>query len=157
MTDILLISMIVLPVLTTFFLKSNAALAYLVVCVGFVVSTSAVGDLKHLLNQMDLSVTETTLALVILLLPLILTLLLLRGAPSHGFRFMLQLVVAACAGALLALLIGPLLNASAQIRLADSTIWPTLQSFQAPLIGAGALLSLLVIWFGGLKHSKKHK
>ena len=158
MVDILIAALIVLPLVATFLLKSNSAVAYLVICAGFVVSTSAVGGLKQLLNQMDLSVTETTLALIILLLPLILTLLLIRGAPAKGFKFIMQLVVAACAGALLALSIAPLLNATAQIRLADSAIWQTLQSLQAPIIGAGALLSLLVIWFGGLAHhGKKHK
>lgn len=126
---------------------------------GFVLSTSVVGDLRQLLNQMDLSVTETTLALGLLALPLILTLLLVRSPARHGAMLVLNLLAAAGAGGLLALSVAPLLGSSAEFSTEQSKIWPYLRDFQAAVIGAGGLLSFVLIWLGSFKSGghKKHK
>lgn len=158
MTDAILAALILSPAIITFLLKSNAALGFLALCASFVVSTSAVGDLKQLLNQMDLTVTETTLALVVLVLPLLMTLLLVRSPSGKGVKFVLQLAAAVAAGGLLALSVGPLITASTEFDLEASKLWSNLQNVQAGVIGAGALISFVLIWLGGLSHSrKKHK
>lgn len=155
MTDVILGALILAPVVLTLILKSNAALGFLALCAGFVLSTSAVGDLKQLLNEMDLSVTETTLALAFIALPLLVTLLLVRGSAKRGIQFILQLLVALAAGGLLALSIAPLLGHSSEFDLRTSKIWENIQSIQAGVIGIGALLSLVLIWVGGFSHSRK--
>ena len=157
MTDIILGAIIILPVAISFLLKSNGAIGFLTVCAGFVLSTSAVGDLKQLLNQMDLTVTETTLALVLVSAPMLLTLLLVRSPARHGPMFIMQLLAALAAGGLLALTIGPLLGESDEFNLNNSQIWKTLQDIQAPFIGAGALISFMLIWAGGFQHHRKKK
>lgn len=155
MADVALAALVLGPAVITYFLKSNAALGFMALCVGFVLSTSVIGDLEHLLSETNLSLTEDTLALILVLVPYLGTLLLSRKAAGRGMHFYLQLLVALAGGGLLALTIGPLLSSS-QVNIFDSKFWEQLQNIQAGIIGAGALLSLVLIWFGGIKHSKKH-
>ncbi|MBA3757360.1 hypothetical protein H0X09_00615 [Candidatus Saccharibacteria bacterium] len=157
MTDFILGVLILAPLALTFFLKSNAGLGFMALCTGFVLSTSVVGDLKQLLNQMDLTVTESSLAITIIVLPFLLTLLLVRSSSKKGIFFILQLTAAICAGGLLALSISPLIPASLEFNLKSSSVWDVLQGAQAAVIGLGALFSFLVIWLGGFQHNRKKK
>ena len=157
MVEILLGVMILGPLVLTFLLKSNAALGFLVLCVGFVLSTSVIGDLKHLLSQLNLSTTSSTIGIILLIVPLVLTLLLTRRSAGKGFKFWLQLAAALCGGGLLALSVGPVLGSSSQFNVTTSSFWTNLQKIQSEIIGIGALISLLLIWFGGLKRFGKHK
>lgn len=157
MPDAILGALILGPLALTFLLKSNAAMGFLTLCAGFVLSTSAVGGLKQLLNQMDLTVTETTLALTLVVVPLILTLILVRSPSREGFMFYMQLLAALAAGGLLALSVGPLIGSSTDIDLEVSEVWKNLQNFQATVIGAGALLSFLLVWLSGFQHHRKKK
>ena len=155
MADVVLVVLILLPPLLTYFLKSNAALSFLALCTGFVLSTSVIGDLKHLLSETDLSVTDDTLAAIILVLPFVITLLLSRHRTGKGMLMYLQLAAALAGGGLLALSIGPLLT-STQFSVVDSSFWSQLQKIQAGIIGIGALISLVLVWLGGSQKAKKH-
>lgn len=155
MADIVLAVLILAPIVLTYILKSNAALGFLALCAGFVLSTSVIGDLKHLLSETNLSVTSDTLAAGIITLPFLITLLLCRHKGGKGPLLYAQLLAALAGGALLALSIGPLL-ASTQFNVLDSSFWTQLQKTQAAVIGAGGLLSLILVWLGGSKHAKKH-
>ena len=158
MTDAVLVAIIAAPALVTYLLKSDAALSFLALCAGFVLSTSVVTDLKHLLSETNLSLTDKTLALILLLVPLVITLLTSRRSAGKGFKLYLHLLTAICVGGLLVLSLGPIINSSSQIDLAHSGVWDKLQNAQSIIIGAGALLSLFLIWFKSLKYSsKKHK
>lgn len=158
MADISLAVLVFGSLAITFLLKSNAALSFLALCAGFVVSTSAIGDLKHLLSEANLSVTDSTLATILIVAPLLVTLLLTRHTHTRGIKFWLQLVVALCAGGLLALSLGPVLATSGQFDITNSRFWGNLQNIQSWVIGGGTLLSLLLIWSKSLKKksSKKH-
>lgn len=157
MAEILLAVLIFGPLALTFFLKSNAALGFLVLCAGFVLSTSVIGDLKHLLSQLNLSTTSSTIGIILLTVPLILTLLATRGSAGRGIKFWLQLTSALCGGGLLALSVGPILSSSSQFDVTTSSFWTNLQKIQSEIIGTGALISLLLIWFGGFRRFGKHK
>lgn len=157
MQDAVLGALILAPLVLTFLLKSNAATGFLALCAGFVLSTSAVGGLKQLLNQMDLTVTETSLALILVAAPLILTLLLVRSPSREGAMFIMQLMAALAAGGLLALSVGPLVGSSTSIDLEASQTWNHLQNFQAAIIGAGALISFLLVWLSGFQRHRKKK
>ncbi|HEU5005226.1 MAG TPA: hypothetical protein VFT49_04030 [Candidatus Saccharimonadales bacterium] len=154
MPDIALAVLILVPAAITFFLKSNAALSYLALCAGFVLSTSVIGDLKHLLSETNLSVTSDTLALVLLIAPYLLTLLVTRKVHEKGLFLYLNLIIALLGGGLLALSAGPLFGSSSNFDIVDSKFWTQLSNYQAAIIGAGAGLSLLMIWSG--RHHKKH-
>ena len=156
MPDIALAVLIFGPLVLTYFLKSNAALGFLALCAGFVLSTSVIGNLKHLLSETNLSVTNDTLGLILLLVPLVGTLLLTRRTHSKGVGLLLQLAAALAAGGLLALSAGPLLATSSQFNVTSSSFWMDLQNIQAGIIGVGAFISLVLIWFASSKHPKKH-
>lgn len=157
MAEILLAVMIFGPLGLTFLLKSNAALGFLVLCAGFVLSTSVIGDLEHLLSQLNLSTTSSTIGIILLTVPLVLTLFVTRGSAGRGIKFWLQLTAALCGGGLLALSVGPILGSSSQFDVTTSSFWTNLQKIQSEIIGIGALVSLLLIWFGGLRRFGKHK
>jgi hypothetical protein len=159
MANTLLAVLIFAPIALTFLLKSNAALAFLTLCVGFVLSTSVIGDLKQLLSELNLSTTESTLALIILLAPPAITLLLTRKSAGHKLFFWLQLVAALGVGGLLALVAGPVLSDTAGVDVTASEFWNDLNNIQSGIIGVGGLLSLLLVWMGNFWHprAKKHK
>lgn len=157
MADAFIIALILSPAVLTFLLKSNAAMGFLALCVGFVLSTSVIGDLKQLLSEMNLSVTNSTLALTLMILPLALTLLLTRKSNSKGLKLWIQIAIAVLAGGLLALSVAPVVNAD-WLDLSKSDIWKNLIKIQSAVIGAGAFLSLSTIWLGSSKvRGKKHK
>lgn len=157
MVNITLALLVFGPLLITYFLKSNAALGFLALCVGFVLSTSVIGDLKHLLSETNLSVSGQTLGLVLVLLPLIVTLLITRSHNQRkGVGLIVQLVCALCAGGLLALSLGPILITSSQFNITSASLWKDITKAQAVIIGAGSLLSLLAIWSHNFKIHKKH-
>lgn len=157
MTDAILLAMIVGPLLVTFLLKSDAALSFLVLCLGFVLSTSVIGDLKQLLSEQNLSVTESTLGMILILVPLVITMLLTRNGAGKGMKFYIHLATALACGGLLALSLGPVLNSTAEINVFQSEIWKNLNSIQSIVIGAGAALSLLLIWSKAIKKPGKKK
>jgi len=69
----------------------------------------------------------------------------------------IQLAAALCVGGLLALSGVPMLAESVQANFNSSQAWTDLQKVQGAVVGAGVVLSLLIVWLGGLKHrSKKH-
>lgn len=156
MADIALGVLIFAPLVITYFLKSNAALSFLVLCASYVLNVSVIGDLKHLLSETNLSLTNETIGLTLIFLPLVITLLLSRRSTSHDLMLFWQLIAALALGGLLALSVGPLLASSGQFDVTSSKFWNGLNSVQAWIIGGGALLSLVLTWFGGIKHAKKH-
>lgn len=155
MPNVVLAILILAPVAITYFLKSNAALSFLALCSGFVLSTSVVGDLKHLLSETNLSVANDTLGAILVAAPFLITLLLCRHNTGKGIMLWGQLIAALAAGGLLALSLGPLLS-STQFNVLDSSFWNQLQKIQAATIGVGAIVSLFLVWLGGTKRFKKH-
>jgi len=161
MANAVLIALVLGPAVLTFLLRSNAALSFLALCAGFVVISFASTDLKNLTGQLNFSINSSTLNLILVGLPLVLTLLLTRKAFSGGVSRVLHIVVALCAGGLLALVTVPLLSDSVRANFANSNLWSDLHKIQAEVIGLGVFLSLLIVWAkslkGGSGKSKKHK
>jgi hypothetical protein len=151
MATVILAALVLGPLLLTFLLKSNAALSFLALC----------ADLENLTGQLNFSINSSTLNLVLLILPLVLTLLLTRKSFTKKGGLLLHGLIALCAGALLALVGVPLLSDSVRANFADSNLWTDLQKIQASVVGAGVFLSLVVLWAKSLKKTslkdKKHK
>jgi hypothetical protein len=157
MADVILGALVLGPLILTFFLKSNAAMAFLSLCAGFAVISFASTDLENLTGHLDFSINSSALNLVLIGLPLILTLLLVRHAFMGKFGLILHSLIALATGALLAVIAVPLLSDSIRANFADSKLWSDLQNIQAGVIGAGVFLSLCVVWASGLKHHKPAK
>jgi hypothetical protein len=159
MVDALLAAFILAPLVLAFFLRSNGAVSFLALCAGFVLTTYVGSDFKNLLNHFGFnSLNLSTLNLILLILPLALTLLLTRHTFEKRSSFLIHGLPVLSAGGLLAVAAIPFLSGSLQDSFNKSHIWFDLQKAQAAYIGIGVLISLLIIWFEGLKHHpKKHK
>ncbi len=158
MPDLVLALLVFLPLVITFLLKSNAAVAFLALCGGFVIISFTNIDIQDLTKNLSFQLTSSTFNLILLITPFLLTLLLARKAYSGQLRTVLQCAAALCGGALLAILAIPLLSESARLNFADSAGWDALQKIQTPVIAAGVIVSLVLVWFGKQKHpNKKHK
>ena len=157
MADVILAALIFSPVLLIFVLKSNAALGYLSLAGAFTLITLGSAELKDLTGHLDVSIDAGTLNLILLIVPLLFTLLLTRKAFAGQVKTILHLAAALCSGVLLALVSVPLLNASARTNFADSWGWENLQKVQVPVVAAGFLLSLFLVWSNKPRHAKKHK
>jgi hypothetical protein len=157
MPEALLATLVLLPAVLTFLLKSNAAVSFLALCGGFTVITLSGSDVQHLLGKTKItSLTSNDLDLILLVLPLLLTLLFtFKSATSKQLR-VLHIIPALCAGALLAIVAAPMFNEALNTDFTKISAWRTMQDVQSYIIGAGLLLSLLLIWTSGFSHTKKH-
>lgn len=157
MSDVLLAVLILLPAALTFFLKSNAAVAFLALCGGFTTTTLSGSDIDHLVGQTKItSLTSNNVDLALLLAPLLLTLLLtFRSVTSKNGRYF-SLVPALCAGGLLAAVAAPMFNDVLQANVTSSPFWKQLKDVQSYIVGIGLLISLLLIWTSGFGHSRSH-
>jgi hypothetical protein len=158
MSAVLLAVLVFLPPVLAYLLKSNAALAFLALCGGFTAITLSGSDIEQLFGKTKItSLTSNDVDLILLLAPLLLTLLLtFRAVASKRLRFA-HIIPALCAGALLAIVAGPMLSDVANSDISQLTAWKDLQNAQSYIVGAGLLTSLLLIWAGGFTHAKSHK
>jgi len=160
MDTILFVVLILLPACLAFLLRSNGALAFLAVCGGFTAMSLSGSDIEQLFGKTKItSLTSSNVDLILLIAPLLLTLLLThKSAPSQTHWRVIHTVCSLLAGGLLAVVAAPIVSSILNTNYSNSPVWKNLQSAQGYVIGAGLLLSLLVIWFGSPKHSgKKHK
>jgi hypothetical protein len=161
MAEAFLITLILLPAVITFFLKSNAAVAFLALCGGFALFTLSGSDIEQLVGKTKItSLTSNNVDLALLVLPLFVTLLLTyHSVTSKNLRY-LQLIPALCAGGLLAVVAAPMFSDGLSMNFSDLQVWKDLQTAQTYIVGAGLFISLLLVWSGGAghsKHKKKHK
>jgi hypothetical protein len=158
MTDVLLVVLVLLPAILTFFLKSNAALGFLALCGGFAAITLSGSDIEHLIGQTKItSLTSNNVDIALLVVPLLCTLIFtFRSVSSKNGRYF-SIIPALCAGGLLAVIAAPMFSDALQTNITDSKFWHDLQNAQSYIVGAGLLSSLLLIWTGGFKHGHAHK
>lgn len=157
MTEIILAVILLLPLACAYFLKSNGALLFLVVCAGYVLVNLASTDIGNLLHRQNINaISSNTTNLILVYVPSLLTLLLARKHGRGQLKLVLSLAATICGGALIVLTTAPFLGSILTTNLADSQIWSGLQKSQAWIISAGALASFIHIWLGG-KSFGKHK
>ena len=160
MSEALLAAIILLPLLVTFLLKSNAALAFLALCAGFTLQFFVVVDTKSALSKAGLSISGNVLSILLIIVPAALTLLLCRGPSSRSIKSLkalLNFLAALALGAAAALMVAAYIGKFQGTTLTESKIWHYLLMAQTEIIAAGVVLSLLLIWLGNRKsHTKDH-
>jgi hypothetical protein len=159
MTDAILAILILLPIVLTIFLKSNAALAVLAVCTGYTLDNLAGSDLYNGMTNIKLnSLSNTDVDLILLIAPVILTLVFTTRSWHTRTKMITQLVAAAAAGLMLAIIALPFISSVVDINFSSSNLWPVLQHIRAPVIIFGIIYSLILIWLAKNKVTdKKHK
>jgi hypothetical protein len=155
--DIVLASLIIGPMLLTYFLRSNGALVYLSVCAGYVAAALASNELATTLSSSNFKLRNTDIALLLMFIPMALTIFLTSRAVSGQAKIIMHTVAAGLAGALFILSGTAFLNISLHLNLSETQTWPLLSSGQSLIAGLGSIYCLVIIWFFSKRSDKKHK
>lgn len=145
-------------------LRVNAALVFLSLCLGDVLVQFVANDTTEFLTlhanqvpQQAATAGSETIKIVLLLLPVVLTTIFMIRTIRGTGRLLLNLLPAAGVGLLGGLLVVPLLPAGLSHNIVDSSLWLQVQRAQDLIVGASALVCLLVLWLqrpktGGSSH-----
>jgi hypothetical protein len=148
-----------LPLILAFVLRVNAGILFLALCAGSVLSEFVASDAIQIVNSIfpkSGDITASVVQLVLILLPAALTILFMRRSMT-GTKTFINILPAAAAGLLTALLVVPVLPGGVRHNITSSQTWTIMQQFQSLIIGAGAFVSLLVLWSTKPKHDKDKK
>lgn len=161
MTGMIILGLLmVIPAAITLILSSNGALVFLALCEGLIIDQTlgndAINAFKMFFPKAG-SVQESTLHLILLLLPAVLTIIFLRRQMA-GAKMLFNIAPAVLTGATVALLAVPLLPGGIQAEVKQAWLWSGMEPFKGVIIGSGALISLLLIWTSHKKHHhRRHK
>jgi hypothetical protein len=162
----MLACIIILPIALITFLRVNATLVFLSLCLGDVLSQFVASDANSFTTffttthaTANLHPTDSTWKLILLLLPVLITLGIMFHTVKGNSKIVVNMLPAASVGLVGALLVVPLLPASAAQDIINSTLWDQLTRLQSLVVGISALACLCVLWMqrpktGGGKHSK---
>lgn len=160
MNDAILAILVLLPVVITFFLKSNAALGFLAVCAGYAIVSLAGGDINGSIDKLNLNgINNSYISIAILTLPLLSTLFFSGRSWASRAKMIMNLVAAAASGLVLLIVSAPFINDVANVNLYDSAVWPLVQHARGSIVVAGTIYALVLVWFSKTRHpdKKKHK
>jgi hypothetical protein len=149
MNDIYLIIATLLPAAILVALRINAAIVFLSLCLGQVLVQFVAKDADSLIRFMAPqagSMSESTLFLIMLFLPVVLTCLIMVFSIKGNVKITLNVLPAIAVGALSVLLAVPLTTPAFQREVHAMSYWGQLAAAQALIIGIGALISLLLLW-----------
>ncbi|HET9174097.1 MAG TPA: hypothetical protein VFN56_02330 [Candidatus Saccharimonadales bacterium] len=158
---LVLAALVVVPVLILMALRINAALVFLSLCLGDVLVQFVSTDASSILPAMGMHVSMQTVKLILLGIPVLLTAIFMIRSVK-GARLMINVLPALGVGLVGAFLIIPELPPHLAASIVDSSQWQKIKNAQDMIVGASALLSLLVLWLQRPKsgeegkHAKKH-
>lgn len=165
---ITLIAIIAVPIIVLMALRINATLVFLSLCLGNVLTQFVADDAGWLMSLFSSnvpqagSVTESTIKLGLLLLPVILTSVFMIKTVRGSAKLFMNALPAAGVGLLGALLAVPFLPAGTAATITASPLWQEVNKLQDLIVGASALMCLFVLWLqrpktgGDGKHGKRH-
>lgn len=147
--DILLIAAVAVPVAALTFLRVNAVLVFLSLCLGEVLVHYVAGNANSMLTLFAPHLSSNMLSMVqvvILLLPVVLTAIFMIGTVHGHGKIVLNILPASGVGLLGALLTVPLLPAGQRFSLESLPLWSQLSRLQALIVGVSAIIGLLFLW-----------
>jgi hypothetical protein len=162
MTPELALAIIVLaPIALLMLLRANAALVFLSLCLGDVLVQFTANDTSSFLTTFSGSHTITSVTtsnsnikIALLLFPVVLTTIFMVRTVQGGSRLLLNILPAAGVGLLGSLLVVPLLPPDMAHDIIDSSLWHQAQNAQVLIVGASALVCLMVLWLQRPKAGK---
>ena len=157
---ILMVAVAAAPAALILLLRANAAIVFLALCAGNVLSKYLGDDVVRMFQTFSASNSTLTLALVrigLLVLPALLTIVFLNRSVS-GAKHALNILPAVLTGVVMALLVVPLLPDGTKFNIYGTQVWSTVQQFQGVIVGASVLVSMVMLWSGqkGLRRGKHH-
>lgn len=166
---ITLIAIIAVPIVVLMVLRVNATLVFLSLCLGAVLTQFVADDAGWMLTLASSgvpqagSLTDSTVKLTLLLLPVVLTTVFMIRTIRGTSKLLMNVLPAAGVGFLGALLAVPYLPAGTAINITSSALWLEVTKLQDAIVGASALMCLFVLWMQRPKtghdgkHGKHHK
>lgn len=143
------------------FMKTNAGVVFFSVCAGSVLATQ-LGSEASLISFTvikDGDISKSVAYIILIAVPALLSAIFLRGSVSSG-KVIFNVVPSIAVGALLTLLIIPLLPPGLSGQILQSDLWKQLQQFQPLILVGGVISSIVLLWFThqkSKKDKKKHK
>ena len=165
----ILAAIVIIPAVLLMLLRINAALVFLSLCLGNVLVQFVASDASAWLTTFSSSHTTTVVTTTnsnikigLLLLPALLTAVFMIRTVSGNSRLLLNLLPSVGVGLLGALLVVPLLTPDLSHNIIASSLWFQAQQFQNVIIGASAVVCLVILWLqrpkaGGSKKHRGHK
>lgn len=166
--DLTLALLVGTPILIIMLLRVNAALVFLALALGSVLNSYLGPDVADLVNLFGKqgngngeNLSQATVQLILLLLPVVLMLILMIKTVPMGLKLALNIVPAIGSGLLAALLVVPLLPGGVAHGVMASGLWGQLIHVQDLAVGISALICLVALLGlrpknGEFKHGKKH-
>lgn len=147
--NIELIIALAVPIVVLTILRINAAMVFLSLCLGYVLVQFVANDTDSLINFVapnHNSVSSSTLRLVMLFLPAVLTSIFMIFSVKGRTKVTLNILPAAGVSVLALLLAVPQFTPGLHHAIEDQTLWWNIAKAQAMIVGASALVSLLFLW-----------
>lgn len=150
-----------LPVLVLTLARANAATAFLALCLGSVLGTFVATDTVNLLRGYiapNSQLTESVISLILLWLPVVMVAIFMSHTIAPKQR-LVNALPALAVGLLGALLTVPFLTPAVQDAVEASEVWGYLVSYQAAIVAAGTVISLVLLRMRKKdegKHGKHH-
>lgn len=166
--NIILGAIILVPLVLLMVLRINAALVFLSLCLGNVLVRFVGPDAQSFLTlfsartSQEVTASDQTIKLVLLLLPAVLTAVFMIKTVRKGGKLVLNALPAIGVGFLGGLLVVPLLPAGLSHNIINSPFWSQAVRAQSLIVGISGLVCLLVLWLqrpksGGEDKHSKHK
>jgi len=158
MNTALPIILLLAPVVLVVLLQVNAAFVFLSLCLGDVLVQFAGHDAVTIFTgaSVNAHVAASTIKLLLLLLPAVLTVLFMIKTVRKSQRFF-NILPAAAVGLLTALLVVPQLPPGLSHNVTNAPVWSQIQAYQSGLVAAGTLVCLVFLWMQRPKHEKEGK
>ncbi len=156
--ELIVIGLFLVPVVLLMLLRVNAAFAFLSVCLGYVLMQFTSVDVRTFADAFMPQATlgGNVMQLVLLLGPVLLTMLFMVHT-VRGTKFVLNILPAAGVGFLVVLFVTPLLSPGISHAMMMLPIWRQFSRMQSLAVGAGALISLFLLWSHRPHHEKEKK
>lgn len=161
--DLVILAGIVVPLLAMVFLRINGAMVFLSLCLGSVLVqyvAAQANDMLGLFMPSAGEVSASTIQIILLLAPAVVTGILTVFSVHGRMKVMLNIIPAAAAAMLAVLLAAPLLPPEAKEAFGAPTAWHILSKCEALVVGVGALMSLTFLWTQRRNfshHDKRHR
>ena len=147
--DIELLAAIGVLLVVLVVLRVNAAMVFLSLCLGYVlvqfVANDADSFVTFIAPNRD-SLTASSIRLILLFAPAVMTCLITLGSVHGKVRAMLNLFPAVGAVALLFLFLVPQLPTPLMHTVQATDVWAQFLRVQAACIGGGAFMSMFMLW-----------
>lgn len=160
MPPIVLIALLIgIPILLIFLIHSNAAMVFMALCAGFLLTQFVTDESTNILSSFfphNGSLNSSIVQLSLLYAPVLFTALFMKKSVS-GAKALFNIIPAAAVGIVGALLAVPLLPGGVQHNIVTTQAWTSIEQYQAFIVSAAVLVSLLSLWFSKPKPDKKSK